>query len=69
MLHLMDYQALRLDPEARRIRRSDSMRMRRPGVVRRRMGVWLVNTGARARTRGAARTADRRRLHLAGGGP
>ena len=47
MLHLMDYQALRLDPEARRVRRSDSIRTRRPRVVRRRMGEWLVNTGAR----------------------
>ena len=47
MLHLMDYQALRLDPEARRMSRPNSIRMRRPGVVRRRMGAWLVNTGTR----------------------
>jgi hypothetical protein len=47
MLHLMDYQALRLDPEARSIRRATSIRKRRPGVLRRRMGEWLVNTGAR----------------------
>jgi hypothetical protein len=45
-LTIMDYQALRLDPEAGRVHRSRSIRTRR-GSVRRRVGGWLIAVGSR----------------------
>jgi hypothetical protein len=44
--NLMDYEALRLDPKARRTRALPSISARR-GLVRRRLGGWLVNVGSR----------------------
>jgi hypothetical protein len=47
MNHLMDYEALRLDPGVRRSRALTSVRGTRRGTVRRRVGGWLVNVGSR----------------------
>ena len=47
MHHLMDYEALRLDPGVRRTRALTSIRASRPGAVRRRVGGWMVNVGYR----------------------